>query len=179
MNTPPAPSVEPGAAPRSSPVEGTCTIGEAAARTGVSADTIRYYERIGLLPAPPRSEGGYRRYSADAIARILFVRGAAKFGFSLKELGGFLQARRQGRPPCRSVRAAAERLLGEMDRQLAELTRARAAMAATLADWDARLAKGEPALLLQTLAGQVDNAAPLTSPTALSSAACTSATPPR
>jgi DNA-binding transcriptional MerR regulator len=125
----------------------------------VSADTIRYYERIGLLPAPPRSDGGYRRYSADAIARILFVRGAVKFGFSLKELNGFLQARRQGRPPCRNVRAAGERLLAEMDRQLVELTRARAAMAATLADWDARLERGEPALLLQTLACQLHNSA--------------------
>jgi len=152
MDKPPARSFRPGAAPRSS------TIGEAAARTGVSADTIRYYERIGLLPAPPRSDGGYRRYSDQAVARIIFVRSAARFGFSLKELAGFLRAKSEGRPPCRTVRAAGERLLTEMDRQLAQLTAARASMAATLADWDARLAQGEPARLLETLR-QFHNAA--------------------
>jgi DNA-binding transcriptional MerR regulator len=120
----------------------------------VSADTIRYYERIGLLPPPPRSDSGYRRYSEDGLARIVFVRSAARFGFSLKELAGFLRARREGRPPCRSVRAAGERLLTEMDKQLAQLIAARASMAATLADWDARLAAtphGAPARLLETL----------------------------
>ena len=76
MDKPPAGSFRPGAAPRSS------SIGEAAARTGVSADTIRYYERIGLLPAPPRSDGGYRRYSEEGLARIVFVRSAARFGFT-------------------------------------------------------------------------------------------------
>jgi DNA-binding transcriptional MerR regulator len=115
---------------------------------------VRYYERLGLLPAPPRSDGGYRRYSDDAVARIVFVRSAARFGFSLKELAGFLRARQQGRPPCRSVRAAGERLLGEIDRQIAGLQTARATMAATLAAWDERLAAtpdGEPARLLETL----------------------------
>lgn len=149
-----APHARPEAAREPSTSRGTCTIGEAAARTGVSRDTIRYYERIGLLPAAPRSDGGYRRYGADAIARILFVRTAAKFGFNLKELTGFLQARQQGRPPCRSVRAAGTRLLETMDRQIAELTQARATMASTLAEWDARLAatpEGVPAHLLETL----------------------------
>jgi DNA-binding transcriptional MerR regulator len=123
----------------------------------VSPDTLRYYERIGLLPRPPRSDGGYRRYSDDAIARIVFVRSAVRFGFSLKELTGFLRARREGQAPCRSVRAAGERLLVQMDKQIAELTTARAAMASTLADWDVRLAAGEPARLLESLAGQFRN----------------------
>jgi DNA-binding transcriptional MerR regulator len=117
----------------------------------VSVDTIRYYERVGLLPPPPRSHAGYRRYSDDAVARIVFVRSAARFGFALKELAGFLRARQQGRPPCRSVRAAGERLLQDLDRRIAELQTARATMAATLAEWDVRLAAGEPARLLETL----------------------------
>jgi DNA-binding transcriptional MerR regulator len=179
MERPPAPSFNPGAAPGSSRRAATCTIGEAAARTGVSADTIRYYERIGLLPAPPRSAAGYRRYADDGIARILIVRSAARFGFSLKELAGFLQSRRDGRAPCRSVRAAGARLLDDVDKRIAELIDARAAMAATLADWDERLARGEPARLLETLtdAGQADVAelTPLTCAAGPGEAACTSA----
>jgi DNA-binding transcriptional MerR regulator len=133
----------------------TFKIGEAAARAGVSADTIRYYERVGVLPKPPRSDAGYRRYSDASVARITFVRNAARFGFPLKELAGFLRAREKGQPPCRSVKAAGERLLLDMDRQIAELVKARAEMARTLADWEQRLARtpqGAPAHLLESLA---------------------------
>jgi MerR family mercuric resistance operon transcriptional regulator len=132
----------------------TFNIGEAAARAGVSADTIRYYERVGVLPRPPRSDAGYRRYTDASVARIAFVRNAARFGFPLKELAGFLRAREKGHAPCRSVKAAGERLLLDMDRQIAELAAARAEMARTLADWDRRLARtpeGAPAHLLESL----------------------------
>jgi len=87
---------------------------------------------------------------------IAFVRNAAAFGFPLKELAGFLRARDHGRPPCRSVKSAGERLLAEMDRQLAALADARRQLAATLDDWDRRLAaapEGTPARLLESLAG--------------------------
>src|SRR3954471_3101313 len=134
---------------------GTFTIGEAAARAGISPDTIRYYERVGVLPQPPRSEAGYRRYSDAHVGRMVFVRNAARFGFPLKELAGFLKSRDKGQPPCRSVRAAGDRLLADMDRQIAELTAARTDMADTLADWDRRLAAtapGSPARLLESLA---------------------------
>src|ERR1044071_618323 len=98
--------------------ERTCRIGEAARRAGVSPDLVRYYERVGVLPRPPRAAGGYRVYSEDAVARLLFVRNAIRFGFTSKELAGFLRARDSGRPPCHSVRVAGERLLKEMDDQL-------------------------------------------------------------
>jgi DNA-binding transcriptional MerR regulator len=129
-------------------------ISEAASRAGISADAIRYYERVGVLPKPPRTESGYRRYTDESIARMVFVRNAAAFGFPLKELAGFLRARDQGRPPCRSVKVAGERLLAEMDRQLAQLGEARRQMAVTLQDWDRRLAEtpaGAPARLLESL----------------------------
>jgi DNA-binding transcriptional MerR regulator len=132
----------------------TFTIREAAARSGVSADTIRYYERIGVLPKPPRSNAGYRRYADASVARIAFVRDAARFGFPLKQLAGFLRAREKGQPPCRAVKAAGERLLVDMDRRIAELANARAELARTLADWDRRLARtpaGTPAHLLESL----------------------------
>ncbi len=129
----------------------TFGIGEAARRAGVSPDLIRYYERVGLLPKAPRTAGGFRYYSGDAVARLLFVRNAIRFGFTSKELAGFLKARDNGRPPCQSVRAAGQRLLTEMDDHLARLQDARASTADMLAAWDARLARtpaGTPAHLL-------------------------------
>jgi MerR family mercuric resistance operon transcriptional regulator len=132
----------------------TFGIGEAAARSGVSVDTIRFYERVGVLPKPPRTDGGYRRYTDASVARIAFVRNAARFGFPLKDLASFLRARERGQPPCRSVRAAGDRLLAEMDRRIAELAQARGDLARTLAYWDRRLAAaepGRPARLLETL----------------------------
>ena len=134
----------------------TFTIGEAARRSGVNVDTIRFYERMGVLPKPPRSDGGYRRYTDASVARLAFVRRAAQFGFPLKDLAGFLRARERGDAPCRSVRAAGTRLLADMDRRLDELRQAREDFARTLADWDARLAStppGTPARLLESLRG--------------------------
>ena len=99
-------------------------------------------ERGGLVAHPHRDE---------TVARLLFVRNAIRFGFTSKELAGFLKARDSGRPPCHSVRAGGQRLLKEMDEHLARLHEARAAMAETLAAWDARLDKtpaGAPAHLL-------------------------------
>lgn len=136
----------------------TFTIGEAAARSGVRADTIRYYERIGVLPKPPRTDAGYRRYTDAHLVRLAFVRNAARFGFPLKELAGFLKAREKGQPPCRNVRAAGERLLTDMDRQIDEMVRARDEMRRTLAAWDERLAAtpaGSPARLLESLGPRV------------------------
>jgi hypothetical protein len=86
---------------------------------------------------------------------MVFVRNAARFGFPLKELAGFLKSREKGQLPCRSVRAAGDRLLADMDRQIAELTAARGEMVRTLAEWDRMLATtpaGSPARLLESLA---------------------------
>lgn len=126
-------------------------IGEAARRAGVSPDLIRYYERVGVLPRAPRTAGGFRYYSGESVARLLFVRNAIRFGFSSKELASFLRARDSGRPPCHSVRGAGQRLLKDMDEQLARLQQTRAAMSETLAAWDAQLERtpaGTPAHLL-------------------------------
>jgi DNA-binding transcriptional MerR regulator len=96
----------------------TFGIGEAGRRAGISPDLIRYYERVGVLQPAPRTSGGFRSYSEDAIVRLVFVRNAIRFGFTSKELAGFLRARESGRPPCAVVRAAGQRLLNEMDAQL-------------------------------------------------------------
>jgi len=132
----------------------TFGIGEAARRAGISPDLIRYYERVGILPEAPRTDSGYRQYSEDTIGRLVFVRNAIRFGFGSKQLAGFLKARAKGQPPCKSVRAAGEKLLGEMDQRLRELQKARVALAAILVEWDTRLATtpdGTPAKLLSMI----------------------------
>jgi DNA-binding transcriptional MerR regulator len=130
------------------------TIGDVAARTGESRDTIRYYERIGLVPAPTRTAAGYRQYRAGIVKRLALVRSAQRFGFSLQEIRGFLGVRDGGGKPCHDVRAAAARMLDAVDRQIAELAAARRQMKATLKTWDAKLAAtpaGRPAYLLDSL----------------------------
>jgi DNA-binding transcriptional MerR regulator len=130
-------------------------IQEAAARVGVSADTLRHYERLGLISKPARTAGGYREYSEAAIARLQFIRHALVFGFSLKQIGGFLRARESGTPPCHDVRRLAADMAIEMDRRIEEMLAARAALHEMLAAWDARLREtpeGQPARLLEMTA---------------------------
>jgi DNA-binding transcriptional MerR regulator len=129
-------------------------IGEAAARAGVSADTIRHYERLRLLPPPARLENGYREYPDDIVRRIVLIRNAVQFGFSLKDLAGFLLARDTSRPPCQQVRASAQQLLADVERQIRNLMTTRASMRRTLREWDVRLQAtrpGAPARLLEAV----------------------------
>jgi len=79
--------------------------GELAALAGISTDTLRHYERMGVLPTPRRSDGNYRLYPAHALERVRLIRQALTVGFSLAELAKILKARDQDRPPCRQVRA--------------------------------------------------------------------------
>lgn len=129
-------------------------IGEVARAAGVSVDTVRHYERIGVLRAAPRTDAGYRLYSRDSINRVQLVRSAVQFGFSLKELALFLGARDKGAPPCRLVRAAAQQIMDRVEAQIAELLETREWMRTTLREWDQRLARtrpGDPARLLEDL----------------------------
>lgn len=130
------------------------TIGKVAAVAGVSADTIRYYERLGLLPKALRSAAGYRQYSEGVVTRLALVRNATQFGFSLREIAGFLRVREAGGKPCRDVRAAAQRMLDAADQQIADLMATRERMQETLRTWDHKLAatpENQPARLLETL----------------------------
>jgi len=130
------------------------TVGQLAARAGLSADTIRYYERIGVVPKALRTAAGYRQYSEAVLTRLALIRNAQRFGFTLREIAGFLQVRDRGGKPCHEVRARAQGLLDAVDRQIVELTSARDQMQRTLQDWDTRLARTpahEPARLLESL----------------------------
>jgi DNA-binding transcriptional MerR regulator len=132
-------------------------IGEAAALAGVSPDTVRHYERRGLLPAAPRTASGYRQYSRDSVKRIQLVQRALVIGFSLDELGQVLRERDRGGAPCRGVRMLVEQRLAALERQLEELASLRAELRSLIGEWDERL-RGTPAghraHLLDTLAGR-------------------------
>ena len=117
------------------------TIGKVAASAGVTVDTIRYYERLGLLPKPGRTPAGYRTYSHAVLPRLALVRNAQRFGFPLKTIAGFLRVRDAGGKPCHDVRAAAGRMLEAIDRQIADLMATRRQMRATLRSWDSVLAR--------------------------------------
>jgi len=111
------------------------SIGEVAKGSGVSRDAIRYYERLGLLPKAARTAAGYRKYPQGVLGRLALVRNAQRFGFSLTEIAGFLRVRDGGGKPCHAVRAAGERMLKAVDKQIAELQSAREQMDATLQAW--------------------------------------------
>jgi DNA-binding transcriptional MerR regulator len=129
-------------------------IGQLAERAGVSADTIRHYDRLGLLPMTARSSGGYRLFPASVVRRVLLIRDAVGVGFSLHQLATFLRAREAGGAPCHDVRATAAHILEALDKQIGDLTTRRDALRAMLDDWDHRLAEtppNRPAHLLDAL----------------------------
>jgi len=133
--------------------------GELARIAGVSPDTLRHYERVGVLPRPPRTSGGYRRYPPEALERVRLVRQALAVGFSLPELSRFLRARDRGGAPCKEVRALVKVKLMEMERQLAALEAMRNRVRAMLKEWDKRLAatpEGARAGLLESFAGNAN-----------------------
>ena len=127
--------------------------GQVARACGVSDDTIRHYERKGVIDKAVRDDSGYRRYEASAIDRVRLVRRALAIGFTLDELARIFRQRSSGRPPCREVRALAERKLHDLEIRLAELLNVRETLLMTIAAWDARLASSgqEPAHLLEML----------------------------
>lgn len=107
-------------------------IGELAEQVGVNPKTIRYYESIGLLPEPPRSEVGYRLYRAEDADRLAFVRRAQQLGLTLDEIAEILALRERGQRPCGYVVSIARQRLGELDQRLEEMRCARNELAGLL-----------------------------------------------
>lgn len=133
--------------------KGSLSSGELADLAGVSRDTLRHYERKGLLARPLRSHNGYRRYPPEALQRVQLVRRALSVGFTLDELARVLKVRDSGGAPCQEVRRIAAQKLVDVQDQLRELTALRNDLRKTLRDWDARLARanGKRADLLESL----------------------------
>lgn len=97
-------------------------ITEAAASAGVNPQTIRYYERRGLLPRPSRHTSGYRDFPPEAVRIVRFIRRAQDLGFTLDEIGELLQLRSERQRDRVKIRAIAERRLEQVQRKIAELT---------------------------------------------------------
>jgi len=137
------------------PMEKPYRSGELAKLTGVSTDTLRFYERNRLLPPAPRADNGYRCYPPESLQRVLLIRRALGLGFSVAELARVLKARDSGGAPCKTVRALAAEKLVQIEEQMKQLTRFRKELSAVIGDWDRRLAAaspGKPAHLLESIA---------------------------
>jgi DNA-binding transcriptional MerR regulator len=108
------------------------TVSKLAARAGVRPDTIRYYERVGLLPEPPRTEGDHRRYGSAALDRLLFIRGAQRLGLRLAEIRELLKVRDTGTCPCGPAETLLREHVAEIDREMARLAALRAELTGML-----------------------------------------------
>lgn len=101
---------------------------------GASADTLRYYERIGLLPAPDRTPSGYRIYGEDSIERMTFIKGAQRLGLRLEEIRELLAIKDGGVCPCGHTRSLLERRAAQLDEEIEAMTRMRGEIERMLAD---------------------------------------------
>jgi DNA-binding transcriptional MerR regulator len=114
-------------------------IRELSRATGVPASTIRYYERLGLLQAPQRSEARYRLYETADVERLRFIQKAKRLGLSLTEIGQLIALRAGGTPPCQQLKTMVASHLQQLDRQIAELQALRQDLATYHADLAAQL----------------------------------------
>ena len=100
-------------------------VGEAAARAGVNVETLRYYERRGLLPEPARESSGHRSYDEDTVRLLRAIKEAQTFGFTLAEIGEYLRAARRSRKPSETLRVRMAAKIDEIDSRIAGLQRMR------------------------------------------------------
>lgn len=108
------------------------TMSQVTSRAGVRPDTVRYYERIGLLPTPARTSGAHRRYDEDVIDRLRFIRGSQRLGLTLAEINDLLSVRDTGVCPCEPAETMLERHLTEIEAEMARLGALRAELTAML-----------------------------------------------
>jgi Cu(I)-responsive transcriptional regulator len=101
--------------------DGHLAIGELGKLTGTKVETIRYYERIGLLAKPERTAGNYRAYGAEHLNRLSFIRRSRDLGFSLEQVRALLDLSDDRERPCEAVDSIAQTHLSEVDRKIADL----------------------------------------------------------
>jgi len=107
-------------------------VAELAAAAGVAPDTVRYYERSGLLAAPPRTAGGYRTFPPSDVDRLRFIQGCQRLGLRLREIGELLSVRDTGECPCEPAAELLRRRIAEIDAETARLAALRADLVRTI-----------------------------------------------
>ena len=122
-------------------------IGQLAQRAGVGVETIRFYERSGLVDVPARPPSGYRQYPEAAVSRIRFIRRTAELGFSLAEVRELLELRVDATASGGDVRRRAEAKMREIDAKIADLGKVREALAALIGRCDGEGPIGECPIL--------------------------------
>ena len=127
------------------------TIGKLAAAAGVNIETVRYYQRLGLLDEPERPRTGYRRYSQQQTKRLHFIKRAQCLGFTLSEVGGLLKL--DTGCPCADTRALASRKLALIEQRIADLAAIREALTELIQQCDAGDGRGN-CPIIDVLAGE-------------------------
>ena len=94
------------------------TIGEVAKRSGIGIETVRFYERKGLIAEPPRTDSGYRQYPKEVVGRIQFIKRAKELGFALKEISGLLSLRVDPNTTCADVRKQTECKIADVEEKI-------------------------------------------------------------
>jgi len=110
------------------------TVSRVAEQVGVSPDTVRYYEKIGLMPETERSASGYRLYGDEAVERVRFIKRAQRFGLRLDAIGQLLDIRQRGLCPCGRTRRLLEDRVAELDEEMSSLARLRDDIAQMIGD---------------------------------------------
>ncbi|MBB6094958.1 MerR family mercuric resistance operon transcriptional regulator [Povalibacter uvarum] len=118
---------------RTAPKPVQLTIGSLSRRAAVKIETVRYYERVGLLPAPPRTEGGHRLYGEPHVKRLTFVRRARELGFTLEEIRALLRLVDERPPSCARARTLATKHLTDVREKIADLKRMERVLTQTVA----------------------------------------------
>ena len=127
------------------------TIGQVARKAGVNVMTVRYYERLGLLPYPPRSVSGYRQYDSGTVHRIHFIKSAQRLGFSLREISGLLSLRIEDKNNCEEVKRRADKKIGEIEEKMRVLENMKKALKKLTAACTAKMPTGSECPILEAL----------------------------
>lgn len=103
-------------------------IGQVAKQTGVTVETVRFYEKQGLIEAPQRSDSGYRQYPRETVKRVRFIQHAKEVGFTLKDISELLTLRQEPGTSCADIKIRAARKIEDIDKKIRELQRIREAL---------------------------------------------------
>ena len=104
-------------------------IGQVAKQTDVTVETIRFYEKQGLISTPQRSDSGYRQYTTDSVKRLRFIQHAKDVGFTLKDIGELLALRQEPGASCTEIKLCTLQKIEEVDQKIKDLNRIREALA--------------------------------------------------